>query len=112
MLTKLTTQSELPAENEAKEFKCGEKEICVANVNGTISAMDNICLHRGGPLGQGMIANGKLICPWHAWAWDPQTGQSAHDRNVKLAVYPLKIENGDVMIEIGDASVQSSPARP
>jgi len=112
MFTKLTPQSELPAENEAKEFKCGEKEVCVANVNGEISAMDNICLHRGGPLGQGMIANGKLICPWHAWAWDPQTGQSAHDRNVKLAVYPLKIENGDVMIEIGDGAAQSSPGQP
>ena len=58
--------------NEAKEFRCGDKEICVANVNGTYSAMDNTCLHRGGPLGQGMIAHGKLICPWHAWAWDPK----------------------------------------
>ena len=97
---KLTDQSQLPAANEAKEFKCGDKEICVANVDGTYSAMDNICLHRGGPLGEGIIANGKLICPWHAWAWDLKTGQSTHDRNVKLAVYPLKIEDGDVMIEI------------
>lgn len=97
---KIASQSELPAANEAKEFKCGDKEICVANVDGTYSAMDNNCLHRGGPLGEGIIANGKLICPWHAWAWDPQTGQSTHDRNVKLATYPLKIENGDVMIEM------------
>lgn len=99
-LLKLTTESELPAANEAKEFKYGEKEVCVANVDGACSAMDNVCLHRGGPLGQGMVANGKVICPWHAWAWDPQTGQSTHDRNVKVAVYPLKIENGDVLVEI------------
>ena len=97
---KLTTESELPATNEAKEFRCGEKEICIANVDGEYSAMDNICLHRGGPLGQGVIEKGKVICPWHAWAWDPKTGEAAHSASAKIAVYPTKVENGDVLIEI------------
>jgi nitrite reductase (NADH) small subunit len=97
---KLTTESNLPGPNEAREFPCGGKEICVANVNGTYSAMDNICLHRGGPLGQGTIENGKIICPWHAWAWDPRTGEAAHSASAKIRVYPLKIDNGDVLIEI------------
>jgi nitrite reductase (NADH) small subunit len=98
--TKIATQAELPATNEAKEFPCGSKTICVANVDGNYRAMDNVCLHRGGPLGQGMIERGKLICPWHGWAWDPTTGQSVHDANTKLRVYPLKIENGDVLVEV------------
>lgn len=98
--TKLTTASSLPGPNEAKEFPCGDKTICIANVDGTCSAMDNICLHRGGPLGQGMIADGKVICPWHAWAWDPKTGEASHNPAAKVAVYPLKIENQDVLIEI------------
>jgi nitrite reductase (NADH) small subunit len=97
---KLTTQSELPAEGEAKEFSCGDKTICVANVNGTVSAMDNVCLHRGGPLGQGMIEGSKLVCPWHGWQWDPKTGEAADNPGVKVAVYPLKIEDGDVLVEI------------
>jgi nitrite reductase (NADH) small subunit len=96
---KLTTESNLPALNEAREFPCGGKEICVANVNGTYSAMDNICLHRGGPLGQGTIENGKIVCPWHAWVWDPITGEAAHSASAKIRVYPLKIDNGDVLIE-------------
>jgi nitrite reductase (NADH) small subunit len=97
---KLTVQSELPPEGEAKEFPCGAKTICVANVSGAISAMDNVCLHRGGPLGQGMIEGNKLVCPWHGWQWDPKTGEAAHNPTAKVAVYPLKIENGDVLIEI------------
>jgi nitrite reductase (NADH) small subunit len=99
-VTKLTTESELPASDEAKEFPCGSKTICVANVNGTFSAMDNVCLHRGGPLGQGMIEGGKVICPWHGWAWDVKTGAAEQNPGVKVAVYPLKIENGEVLIEI------------
>ena len=97
---RLTAQSELPALNEAKEFTCGNKEFCVANINGKYSAMDNSCLHQGGPLGQGMIENGKVVCPWHGWSWDPNTGEAAHNAKAKLAVYPLKIENGDVLVEI------------
>ena len=99
-VVKLTSESNLPGPNEAKEFPCAGKDICVANVNGSYSAMDNICLHRGGPLGQGMVENGKIVCPWHAWAWDPKTGEAAHNPSAKVAVYPLKIENGDVLVEI------------
>jgi nitrite reductase (NADH) small subunit len=97
---KLTTNSELPRNNEAKEFTVGDKVICVANVNGAITAIDNVCLHRGGPLGQGMIHEGKVVCPWHGWQWDPQTGEAVHNPTAKLTVYPLKMENGEVMIKV------------
>ncbi len=97
---RLASESELPPEGEAREFTLDGKVICVANVNGTISAMDNLCLHRGGPLGQGTIEGDKLVCPWHGWQWDPKTGQAAHDPSAKLAVYAIKVENGDVMVEI------------
>lgn len=96
---KLAPASELPASNEVKEFPCGDKTVCIANVNGEISAMDNICLHRGGPLGQGVIEGGKVICPWHGWAWDPKTGE-AGPLGAKVAVYPVKFADGDVLIEI------------
>ena len=99
MFIKLASESDLPAPNEANEFPCGDKTICVANVNGEISAMDNVCLHRGGPLGQGMISGGKVVCPWHGWEWDPKTGEAATP-GAKVAVYPVKIESGDVLIEI------------
>ena len=98
--TKIAFQSELPAAGEAKEFPCGDRVICIANVEGALSAMDNICLHRGGPLGQGLVDGGKVVCPWHGWQWDPKTGQAAHDPNAKVAVYPLKLENGDVLVEL------------
>jgi nitrite reductase (NADH) small subunit len=99
MFIKLASESELPALNQAKEFSCGDKTICVANVNGEISAMDNVCLHRGGPLGEGVISDGKVVCPWHGWEWDPKTGQANAPR-AKIAVYPVKIEGGHVLIEI------------
>lgn len=97
---KIASESDLPPVDEAKEFFLGDRPICIANVNGTYSAMDNVCPHRGGPLGQGMIEGRKVVCPWHAWAWDPKTGATELDSNLKVQVYPMKIENGDVMVEL------------
>jgi nitrite reductase (NADH) small subunit len=99
MFTKLAPESDLPSVNQVKELPCGDKMICVANVGGEICAMDNTCLHRGGPLGQGVIENGKVICPWHGWAWDPKTGE-AQTPGAKIAVYPVRMEGGDLLIEI------------
>jgi nitrite reductase (NADH) small subunit len=96
---KIAAQSELPPPNEAREFPCGDKTICVANVNGEISAMDNVCLHMGGPLGEGVVDGGKVVCPWHGWEYDPKTG-AANRSGQKVAVYPVKLENGDLLIEI------------
>ncbi|HEY1658286.1 MAG TPA: Rieske 2Fe-2S domain-containing protein [Candidatus Sulfotelmatobacter sp.] len=98
--TRITTEAALPPIDEAAEFICGGRAICIANVNGTYSAMDGICPHRGGPLGQGMIEGCKVVCPWHAWAWDAQTGATELDSKLKVQIYPMKIENGDVIAEI------------
>ena len=97
---RICAKAALPPSGEAREIALGEKTLCVANDNGAISAMDNVCPHRGGPLGQGMIELGKVVCPWHGWVWDPKTGAADQNPSVKVAVYPLKIENGDVLIEI------------
>jgi nitrite reductase/ring-hydroxylating ferredoxin subunit len=98
---KIASKAELPAMDEAKEFVCGDKVICVANVGGTITAIDNVCLHRGGPLGQGLVAGGKIVCPWHGWEYDPQSGETSHDPAVKTTVYPIKVEADDVLVDLG-----------
>jgi nitrite reductase/ring-hydroxylating ferredoxin subunit len=95
---RIAATSELPAEGEAKEFTVGDKVICVANVNGSMSAMDNVCLHRGGPLGQGLIEGGKVVCPWHGWQWDPKSGEASHNPAARVAIYPLKVEGSEVLV--------------
>jgi nitrite reductase (NADH) small subunit len=92
--------SELPPPGEAREVGCGTKLLCIANADGTISAMDNVCPHRGGPLGQGIVEDGKLICPWHAWAFDTKTGIAVHSPDAKVDVYEIKIEGENVLVEL------------
>lgn len=97
---KIMSTSELPPEGEAREVVCGNRQLCVANLQGEISAMDNVCPHRGGPLGQGIIENGKIICPWHAWAFDVRTGAAEHSPDTKVEVYEVKIEGDEVLVKL------------
>ena len=58
-LVRICAQSELPAINQVREVVAGGRTLCVANVNGSISVLDGTCPHEGGPLGEGMIEEGK-----------------------------------------------------
>jgi nitrite reductase (NADH) small subunit len=102
-LVRLGTRSELPACGEAKEFFGRSKAICVVNLEGEFYAMDNICPHWGGPLGQGKIENGRLRCPWHGWDFDPKTGRTTRKANVSVATHPLRVAGEDVYIVCADA---------
>lgn len=92
--------SELPPAGEAREVVCGAKQLCIANSGGEFSAMDNVCPHRGGPLGQGVVEDGKVICPWHAWAFDVKTGAATHTPLARVEVYEVKIEGDDVLVKL------------
>ncbi|HLH06017.1 MAG TPA: Rieske (2Fe-2S) protein [Terriglobales bacterium] len=97
---KIGTKAELPADGEAKEFEVNGTTICIAQVDGSYAAMENMCCHRGGPLGQGVVLDGKVICPWHGWGFDPKTGASDQDISMGVKVYPIKIEGDDVLVEL------------
>jgi nitrite reductase (NADH) small subunit len=97
---RILSTSQLPAEGEAREVDCGNYQLCVARVGGEISVMNNICPHNGGPLGEGIIENGKIVCPWHAWAFDVKTGVAEHDPRAGVPVYEHKTEGNDVLVKL------------
>ena len=96
---KLCGTSEVPSDGSAGQYTASGVDICLANDNGKLSAVDNWCPHRRGPLGEGWLEEGKIVCPWHAWAFDLTTGDCPEERS-KVAVYPLKLEGDDVLVNI------------
>ena len=61
--------------------------ICLANVNGELSALDNVCPHRQGPLGQGWVEGETVICPWHSWAFNARTGLAEYPVNERVECF-------------------------
>lgn len=100
-LIRILSKAELPGDGEAREVSCQGRQFCIANSGGEISAMDGVCPHRGGPLGEGILENGKIICPWHAWAFDVKTGIAEHSPQARVEVYEVRIEGDDVLVKLG-----------
>jgi len=72
----------------------------VCNVEGDVHALEGTCPHAGGPLGQGALHGDTLVCPWHAWEYNCRTGVCLFSDDVKLAKFPVKIEDGAVWIDV------------
>ena len=62
-------------EGGAKTCSLGGRLVALLRHEGRFSALDNRCPHMGGPLGQGTIEFGRLVCPWHGREFDPFTGE-------------------------------------
>jgi len=82
------------------EAEVGDYTFALCNVEGEVHALDGICPHAGGPLGQGNLEGNLLVCPWHAWEYDCRTGINDGDENVKLDTFPVKIEGDDILIDV------------
>jgi nitrite reductase (NADH) small subunit len=98
---KLCPLTEAPTPNTVLEAEAEGIAICLANLNGELCALDNWCPHRRGPLGQGWIEGDAVVCPWHSWAFNPKTGNADYPENEKVATFPLRIEDGQLLIDIG-----------
>ena len=92
--------NEAPKPGEVTEVEAAGRAICLANVEGELHALDNVCPHRQGPLGQGWIEGKAVMCPWHAWAFDVRTGVAEEPEQGEVKVFPLRTEAGDLLVDL------------
>lgn len=97
---RVCAQSELPQPGLVQEISVAGRALCVANVDGEICVLDGICPHEGGPLGEGIIERGRVVCPWHAYAFDVRTGEAEDDPEVKAEVLETKVEDGELRVKL------------
>ena len=98
-----------------KVVTVADREVVVFRVRGRFYALENRCLHSGGPVGEGLLI-GKveavlgedkaylgerfsddrlhLVCPWHGYEYDIKTGECVSDRKLKLRRYKI-VQKGD-----------------
>lgn len=78
----------------------GGKAVALFNVDGTVYALDNTCLHRGGPLGEGMLEGDVVTCPWHMWQYNVRTGENVRNSAIKVAQYAVQVEGNDIKVAV------------
>ncbi|MCG8603441.1 Rieske 2Fe-2S domain-containing protein [bacterium] len=85
---------------ECKVVEAKDRQIAIHNVDGAYYATDNVCGHKGGPLGDGDL-DGKIVtCPWHGWEYDVTTGENTWDPNIKVAIFEVQLKEDEIQIKI------------
>ncbi len=74
------------------------RPVALFNVGGSLYALSNVCLHRGGPIGEGELDGTVVTCPLHGWEYDVRTGSNTINPAARLLTFPVRIEGDDVLV--------------
>lgn len=64
-----------------------------------LSAVSAVCQHQNGPLGEGRIVNGCIVCPWHGYEYVPETGASPAPFTERIPTFRVRIAGGRVLVD-------------
>lgn len=71
-------------------------------------ASDDTCPHRGGPLHEGDIIGNEIVCPWHLWSFDIETGLCGGNSSIRITKHELRIEGGRIFVRLNPVPEPSS----
>ena len=96
---------------DASDLRQGKYEVAVANrillviawsKDGEPRAFHGMCPHANEPLADARFDGAVLTCAHHDWAFNTNTGACVKGQPCTLREFPLKIENGEVLVDTGD----------
>jgi len=87
-------------EGDIKLFHLKDIEWVVTLRNGKYYSFENRCPHKGANLAFGVIENGVITCPLHAWKFNLDTGKTADEFiSSELIILPVQIKENAIWVE-------------
>ena len=83
-----------------KKVKAGGKGICLVGYEGNIYAISATCPHAGAELSGGWCRDGKIICPFHRYSYNLQTGKGDPGQNDYVDTYPVEVREDGVYVGV------------
>lgn len=96
-LVLLGTFTDLP-EGRARTVHINGERIAVVRKDNALCAISNVCPHQNGPLGEGVVRDGYLECPWHGYQFDPCTGLGPPGFTDSVPRYELITKDGQTYV--------------
>lgn len=63
-------------------------------------ATDNTCPHRGGPLAEGDLLGNEIVCPWHLWGFDVESGVCTGNPEISVATHEVQLDGDRVLLRV------------
>jgi nitrite reductase/ring-hydroxylating ferredoxin subunit len=101
-LYKVATSGDIPP-GSALAIEVAGRSVAMFNVEGVIHAIDNDCTHDGGPLSEGVVSDGCVVCPWHGAEFDLASGKALTPPAVEdVRSYKVFVSGDDISLEIDE----------
>lgn len=97
---------------EGRNFRLPDgREIAVFRArSGELFATQARCPHKGGPLADGLMGAGKVVCPFHGYAFDLTSGEPVMNSCPALTTYAVEMDGaGTLVLEAAPESRQPCP---
>ncbi|MBI5631356.1 MAG: non-heme iron oxygenase ferredoxin subunit [Elusimicrobia bacterium] len=98
---KVASVSDIPA-GSMRVVEAGRLRIALCNVEGRFYAVEDVCTHDDGPLGEGTLRGCEVECPRHGARFDVRTGAVTRmPAVVPVRTFPVRVEGEDILVEAG-----------
>jgi len=98
---RVASTADVPA-GAVKVVEVGARSLALCNLDGSFYAVDNLCTHDGGPLGEGTLYDGTVECPRHGARFDVQSGAVKALPAVRpVRTYPVQVDGDEVSVDVG-----------
>ena len=92
--------AEIPA-GRGRLVEAGSCTLAVFNGgDGCFYAVSALCPHEDGPLADGWLEGDVVVCPWHGFDFDLDTGVCRVDPDLSVPVYPVRVRNDHVEVDL------------
>ena len=78
------------------------RHVALFRLGEEVFALDNLCLHRGGPICDGQIMGGVVTCPWHGWSYEIKTGTLVQDPRIRISRHDVRVNGDGVEVRLAD----------
>ncbi len=86
---------------QVRVVMAGDRRLALCNVGGTFYAIDDVCTHDGGPLGEGHMVDGQVECPRHGARFDVKTGRAVRFPAVlPVKTYTVEVIDGEIRVRV------------
>jgi len=89
---------------EGRSFLIGDTSVAIYRMrNNEVFATQASCTHRSGPLADGIVGDGKVVCPLHAFKFNLADGEPVGNTCAALKTYPVSISpTGDILLDLAE----------
>lgn len=98
-------------EGRGTVVKLGGVRVAVFNVGGRLHALQDACPHMGASLADGHLHGADVICHWHHWRFNLETGQGDQRSWACAQIFEVKVEDETVYLRQPDPPQPQRRAR-